>query len=65
MNEGKMLCAVCHSTGGLSFNISSIEEGISLFNKQSFLNVTIRKISCFPLHKGVRSTIFSRIKMNQ
>ena len=62
MNEGKMLCAVCHSTGGLSFNISSIEEGISLFNKQSFLNVTIRKISSFSLHKGVRSTIFSRIK---
>jgi ubiquitin-protein ligase len=34
----KMLCAVCHLTGGLAFRPQSIGAGLALFEQEAFLN---------------------------
>ena len=53
----KMLCAVCHATGGLAFRPENIDEGIELFEQSAFLNYEERKLSLESLvpKKRVRS----------
>lgn len=45
------LASLCHCTGGLCFQISSIDEGIQLFEKEAFMDISLRKI-------GVRTNDF-------
>ena len=59
--ECKMLCAVSHATGGLSFCPKTVSEGLNLFEQSAFLNYEERKSHSDPLIKGNRNTIPSRL----
>lgn len=39
------LLSLCHCTGGLCFQLSNIDEGIQLFEKEAFMDISLRKIS--------------------
>ena len=64
-DECKMLCAVCHATGGLSFRPKDVKEGLALFEQSAFLNYEERKNRSDPLIPGDRATIPSRLKPDQ
>ncbi|OHT12808.1 hypothetical protein TRFO_17281 [Tritrichomonas foetus] len=61
-DECKMLCALCHVTGGLSFKPKTVSEGLSLFEQSAFLNYEERKLSSSPIIKGDRNTIPAKLK---
>ena len=64
-DECKMLCAVCHATGGLAFRPENVKQGLSLFEQSAFLNYEERKNRSDPLIAGERTTIPSRLKPDQ
>ncbi|OHT16241.1 hypothetical protein TRFO_41941 [Tritrichomonas foetus] len=45
----KPLCAICHLTGGLAFRPKTISEGLSLFEKNAFLDIEERRFSKKPV----------------
>lgn len=47
-----MLCAVCHITGGYSIKIDDIDDGISLFQRNSFISIDERIIYSEPIIEG-------------
>ncbi|KAK8884978.1 hypothetical protein M9Y10_044105 [Tritrichomonas musculus] len=55
-DECKMLCAVCHITGGVCFRPASISEGLSLFELSAFLNYHERKVRSDPVIPDDRTT---------
>ena len=61
----KMLCAVCHATGGLSFRPENIDEGILIFEKSAFLNFEERKGITDPLIPGDRTTKPSNLVLDK
>lgn len=64
-NDCKMLCAISHATGGVSFKPKDFKEGISICELSAFINYEIRKASATPLISGDRSTIYSRLKIEK
>ena len=64
-DDCKMLCAVCHATGGLAFRPENVKEGLSLFEQSAFLNYEERKTRNDPLIKDDRKSIPARLKQEQ
>ena len=62
-DECKMLCAVCHATGGFSMRPESVSKGISLFEKSAFLNIVERKDRSDPLIPGNRNTLTHKLAL--
>lgn len=58
----KMLCAVCHATGGLSFRMNDVCSYLSLFEQSAFFNIEERKRYLNPIISGDRSTIQRELK---
>jgi hypothetical protein len=52
----KMLCAICHRTGGLAFRPNSIDEGLALFEQEAFLNSIKR-----PMNTIQKQTVTARL----
>lgn len=61
-NASKMLCAVCHATGGISFRINDAYSCFSLFEQSAFFNIEERKRYLDPIILGDRSTIQRELK---
>lgn len=63
-DECKMLCAVCHATGGLSIRLESVSKGLSLFEQSAFLNVEERMNFNKALIPDDRKSIASKLPKN-
>ena len=61
-NASKMLCAVSHATGGISFRLNDVISCISLFEQTAFINIEERKRYLDPIITGDRSTIQRELK---
>ena len=60
----KELITISHISGGLSFNVNTINEGLTLFEKSAFLDYNDRDVSHHnrPIIPGDRSTSPSKIR---
>ncbi|OHT11426.1 hypothetical protein TRFO_19161 [Tritrichomonas foetus] len=63
-DECKMLCALCHITGGLSLRPQTVSEGLTIFEQSAFLNYKERKLFNTPILDGKLSTIPNKLQYN-
>jgi ubiquitin-protein ligase/Mg-chelatase subunit ChlD len=59
----KLLCAVCHLTGGLAFRPDSIDDGLALFEQEAFLNSVKRPVVAFR-KQTVTAELLSNLRDN-
>lgn len=55
-DDCKLLCSICHATGGVALKPENPEDGLSIIEKNSFLNIDEGKGNRSPLIPDDRST---------
>ncbi|KAK8883269.1 hypothetical protein M9Y10_045920 [Tritrichomonas musculus] len=64
-DDCRLLCALCHATGGIAYRPENAKEGLSFIEQTVFLQYSERKSQYMPIIPGDRSTIPSRLKLDQ
>lgn len=64
-DDCKLLCSICHATGGVALKPQNPEDGLSIIEKNSFLNIDERKNNISPLIPNDRFSRQSRLKPEQ
>ncbi|KAK8872108.1 hypothetical protein M9Y10_007867 [Tritrichomonas musculus] len=64
-NDCKLLCSICHATGGVALKPENPEDGLSIIEKNSFLNIDERRGNRSPLIPDDRSTKIYKLKPEQ
>lgn len=60
VDENDDLCILCQLTGGMSYRTGTVEDGLALFEREAFLNISVRRLGAIPDPDEVNLNLWQR-----